>query len=79
MNLTANAGTEVRINGVPGAKQDITLSGDETPVEVQLIKGESTRVYNFVIYPRTDIKQHEHYQQSKCRHGEKVIYHGFRV
>ena len=50
MNLTANAGTEVRINGVPGAKQDITLSGDETPVEVQLIKGESTRVYNFVIY-----------------------------
>ena len=50
MNLTANAGTEVRINSVPGAKQDITLSGDVTPVEVQLIKGESTRVYNFVIY-----------------------------
>ena len=50
MNLTANAGTEVRINSVPGAKQDITLTGDTTPVEVQLIKGESTRVYNFVIY-----------------------------
>ena len=39
MNLTANAGTEVRINSVPGAKQDITLTGDVTPVEVQLIKG----------------------------------------
>lgn len=50
LNLTANEGTEIRINGIPGAKQDVTLTGDATPVEVQLIKGESTRVYNFVIY-----------------------------
>lgn len=50
MDLGANEGTEIRINGVPGAKQDITLTGDQTEVEVQLIKGESARVYNFTIY-----------------------------
>ena len=50
LNLTANEGTEVRINGVQGAKQDITLTGDNTNVEVTLVNGEDTRVYNFAIY-----------------------------
>lgn len=50
MNLTANDGTEIRMNGVPGAKQEIKLTGDATTVEVELLKGESTRVYNFTIY-----------------------------
>ena len=50
LNLTANEGTEVRINGVQCAKQDITLTGDNTNVEVTLVNGEDTRVYNFAIY-----------------------------
>ena len=50
MNLTANEGTEIRMNGVPGAKQEIALTGDATTVEVELLKGESTRIYNFTIY-----------------------------
>lgn len=50
MNLTANEGTEIRMNGVPGEKQEIALTGDATTVEVELLKGESTRIYNFTIY-----------------------------
>ena len=48
-NLTPNEGTEVRINGVSGGKQDIALTSDETTVKVELLKGETTKTYTFTI------------------------------
>lgn len=48
-NLVPTEGSEVRINGVSGGKQDIALTGDETTVKVELIKGEATKTYTFTI------------------------------
>ena len=48
-NLTPNEGTEVRINGVSGGKQEIVLNSDETTVKVELLKGETTKTYIFTI------------------------------
>ncbi len=50
LNLAANEGTEVRINGKTGDKQNVELTGDKTTVEVELIKGENTKVYTFTVY-----------------------------
>ena len=50
MNLTANEDTEVRMNGKVGNSQTIALTGDETTVEVQLVHGDTTRIYTFHIF-----------------------------
>lgn len=47
LDLTANEGTEVMINGVPGAMQDIKLVDGRAEVEVQLKKGTTVRTFTF--------------------------------
>lgn len=50
LRLTATSGTDIRINGQKGNSREITLDGDSTVVEVQLVKGDTVKSYTFTIY-----------------------------
>ena len=57
LDLTANEGTEVMINGVPGSMQDIKLVDGRAEIEVQLKKGGTVRTFTFHVVTGPVVKE----------------------